>query len=64
MQINRQVLVSQLRVAGHDASASCVEQQLPEQVDTDRDRDALSRCGVDVDAVRAQLAGGGATSNP
>lgn len=58
MQISREQLVQVLRTQGENDTADKVEADLPEQIDTDRDGDALAAAGLDQTQLMATLAGG------
>ena len=58
MQISREQLVQVLRTEGDNDTADRVEAGLPEQIDTDRDGDALAAAGLDRTQLMAKLAGG------
>ncbi|MCZ2821550.1 hypothetical protein O2V63_14490 [Modestobacter sp. VKM Ac-2977] len=58
MQISREQLVQVLRTEGDNDTADKVEGDLPEQIDTDRDGDALTAAGLDRTQLMAKLAGG------
>ncbi|GAA4730139.1 MULTISPECIES: hypothetical protein [Modestobacter] len=58
MQISREQLVQVLRTEGDNDTADKVEGDLPEQIDTDRDGDALAAAGLDRTQLMAKLAGG------
>ena len=58
MQISREQLVQVLRTEGDNDTADRVEADLPEQIDTDRDGDALTAAGLDRTQLMAKLAGG------
>ncbi|WP_222194736.1 hypothetical protein [Modestobacter italicus] len=58
MQISREQLVQVLRTEGDNDTADRVEADLPEQIDTDRDGDALAAAGLDRTQLMAKLAGG------
>ena len=47
MQIERSLLEDVLRQRGSERTAEAVEQQLPEHIDTDRDRQLIKECGID-----------------
>ncbi|KGH47039.1 hypothetical protein IN07_09185 [Modestobacter caceresii] len=66
MQISREQLVQVLRTEGDNDTADKVEGDLPEQIDTDRDGDALAAAGLDRTQLMAKLAGGafGGTLSP
>jgi hypothetical protein len=53
-------LVQLLHSEGDNATATKVEAaDLPDEIDTDRDADALAAAGLDRDRLMAKLAGGG-----
>lgn len=58
MQVSREQLVQVLRTQGENDTADKVEADLPEQIDTDRDGDALAAAGLDRTQLMATLAGG------
>ena len=58
MHIDRAKLVQLLHTEGDNDRAEKVESQLPEQIDTDRDGDALETIGLDRTQLMAKLAGG------
>ena len=58
MHIERDELVQLLRTEGDNERAEAVAAQLPEQIDTDRDADALTAVGLDRTQLMAKLAGG------
>ncbi len=58
MQISRDELVRVLRTEGDNDTADKA-QGLPEQVDTDRDGDALAGIGLDRTQLMAKLAAAG-----
>ncbi|WP_369135850.1 hypothetical protein [Modestobacter sp. I12A-02662] len=66
MQLNRDELVRVLRTEGDNDTAEAVAAQLPEQIDTDRDGDALTAVGLGRTQLMAKLAGGslGTTLSP
>ena len=66
MHIDRAKLVQLLHTEGDNEQAEKVAAQLPEQIDTDRDADALAAAGLDRDRLMAKLAGGslGTTLSP
>ncbi len=66
MQLSRDELVRVLRTEGDNGTADAVAAQLPEQIDTDRDGDALTAVGLDRTQLMAKLAGGsfGTTLSP
>ena len=59
MNLDRQELVRMLRTQGDNDTADKVEAELPDDIDTDRDGDALERIGLDRTQLMAKLAGGG-----
>jgi hypothetical protein len=66
VQIERAKLVELLHTEGDNDMAEKVAAQLPEQIDTDRDGDALAAVGLDRTQLMAKLAGGsfGSTLTP
>ena len=66
MHIERAQLVQLLHTEGDNATADRVAAELPEQMDTDRDGDALAAVGLDRAQLMAKLAGGsfGSTLTP
>ena len=66
MHIERAQLVQLLHTEGDNATADRVAAELPEQIDTDRDGDALAAVGLDRTQLMAKLAGGsfGSTLTP
>jgi hypothetical protein len=59
VKLDKQELLKLLRTQGDNDTADRVEQQLPDEIDTDRDGDALASVGLDETQLRAKLAGGG-----
>ena len=59
MNVEKQDLVQMLRAQGDHDTADRVDAGLPDQVDTDRDADALASVGLDRDELMAKLAAGG-----
>ena len=59
MKLDKQELVRLLRTEGDNDTADRVESQLPGEIDTDRDGDALDAVGLDRTQLMAKLAGGG-----
>jgi hypothetical protein len=59
VNLDKQELVRMLRTQGDNDTADKVESQLPDQIDTDRDGDALDGLGLDRTQLMAKLAGGG-----
>ena len=66
MQLSGDELVRVLHTEGDNETADAVAAQLPEQIDTDRDGDALTAGGLDRTQLMAKLAGGsfGTTLSP
>jgi hypothetical protein len=59
VNLDKQELVRMLRTQGDNDTADKVESQLPDQIDTDRDGNALDGLGLDRTQLMAKLAGGG-----
>jgi hypothetical protein len=59
VKLDRQELVRVLRTEGDNDTADKVESSLPEEIDTDRDGDALDGVGLDRTQLMAKLAAGG-----
>jgi hypothetical protein len=59
VEISRTELVRVLRTEGDNDTADKVESGLPDQIDTERDGDALTAAGLDRTQLMAKLAGGG-----
>ena len=59
MKLDKQELVRVLRTQGDNDTADRVESRLPDEIDTDRDGDALDAVGLDGTQLMAKLAGGG-----
>ncbi len=59
MKLDKQELVRMLRTEGDNDTADKVESDLPDEIDTDRDGDALDSIGLDRTQLMAKLAGGG-----
>ncbi|SFK43403.1 hypothetical protein [Geodermatophilus ruber] len=59
MKLNKQELLKVLRTEGDNDTADRVAAQLPDEIDTDRDGDALAAVGLDRTQLMARLAGGG-----
>jgi hypothetical protein len=59
VKLDRSELARLLHTQGENDLAEKVEQQLPEEVDTDRDGDQLDALGLDRTQLMAKLAGGG-----
>ena len=66
MKLDKQELVRMLRTEGDNDTADKVAAELPDQIDTDRDGDALAAAGLDRTQLMAKLAGGsfGSTLSP
>ncbi|TQN40841.1 hypothetical protein FHU33_0192 [Blastococcus colisei] len=59
MKLDKQELLRMLRTQGDNDTADEAERKLPDEVDTDRDGDALDALGLDRTQLMAKLAGGG-----
>ena len=59
MKIDKQELVRVLHTEGDNDTADKVAERLPDQIDTERDGDALRAVGLDDTQLMAKLAGGG-----
>jgi len=59
VKLDKQELVRVLRTEGDNDTADRAEQRLPDEIDTDRDGDALDSIGLDRTKLLAKLAGGG-----
>jgi hypothetical protein len=59
VKLDRQELVRVLRTEGDNDTADRAEQELPDEIDTDRDGSALDAIGLDRTQLLAKLAGGG-----
>ena len=59
VKLDKQELVRVLRTEGDNDTADKVEAGLPDEIDTDRDADALESAGLDRTQLMAKLAGGG-----
>lgn len=55
MQIDKDVIVNFLRSRGQQPEAEQADQELPGEVDTERDGNLLSRFGIDVNELIAKL---------
>ena len=66
MKLAKQELVRMLRTEGDNDTADRVEAGLPDEIDTDRDGDALDTAGLDRTQLMNKLAGGsfGTTLSP
>lgn len=58
MQIDKDQIISLLRGRGDDAKADQAEQELPGQVDTEKDSDLLAKLGIDPSDLLGGLGGG------
>ena len=58
MKLDKQELVRLLRTQGDNDTADRAERELQDEVDTDRDGDALDGLGLDRTQLMAKLAGG------
>ena len=59
MQIDKDTVLNLLREQGKTDEAQQAEQELPDEVDTERDRGLLERFGVDPQDLVGRLGGGG-----
>ena len=59
MRIDKQELVRVLHTEGDNATAERVASSLPDQIDTERDGEALAKVGLDTTQLMAKLAAGG-----
>ncbi len=59
MELDKQELVRVLRTQGDNDTADKAEQSLPDEIDTDRDGEALDAIGLDRTQLMAKLAAGG-----
>jgi hypothetical protein len=59
VKIDKEELVRVLRTEGDNDTADRVAERLPDQIDTERDGEALSGVGLDQTQLMAKLAGGG-----
>ena len=62
MKIGRDQLAQVLQAQG-DTDAQSKLSSLPEEIDLDRDADALAGIGLDKDTLRTKLAAGGVGGN-
>ena len=58
MEIDKDTILDFLKEQGKDQEAADAQQELPDQVDTDRDAGLLERFGVDVSALIQRFTGG------
>ncbi len=59
MNIDKNQVMELLRSQGDDAKAQQADQELPDQVDPDRDAGLLSKFGIDPMDLVKKLGGGG-----
>jgi hypothetical protein len=59
MQVDKSAIVRMLLEDGQQDKASQAEQQLPDQVDTDKNADILQRIGIDQREIVEKLLGRG-----
>ena len=59
MQLDKNMILDLLRERGQGDQASQAEQQLPDQVDTDRDAGLLQKFGLDPQELLQRFMGGG-----
>ena len=59
MNIDKNQILELLRSQGDDSKAQQADQELPDQVDTDRDAGLLSKFGIDPMDLVKKLGGGG-----
>jgi hypothetical protein len=59
VQIDKNTILDLLRERGQQDQAGQAEQELPEQVDTDRDAGLLQRFGLDPQELLQRFMGGG-----
>jgi hypothetical protein len=59
LQIDKNMILDLLRERGQPDQASQAEQELPDQVDTDRDAGLLQRFGLDPQELLQRFMGGG-----
>jgi hypothetical protein len=58
MQFDKSQIIDMLKSEGDDAKAAQAESELPDQVDTDRDADLLSKIGIDPQELISKIGGG------
>jgi hypothetical protein len=58
MQIDKDQIIAFLQQRGEHATADQAQQELPDQVDTDKDGDLLSKLGIDPSELLGGLSGG------
>jgi predicted PhzF superfamily epimerase YddE/YHI9 len=59
VQIDKQAVLDLLREKGQQDQASQAEQQLPDQVDTDKNADLLQRLGINPQEILEKFMGRG-----
>ncbi len=59
MEIDKNTVLSLLREQGRDDQVGQAEQELPDQVDTDRDAGLLEKFGLSPQDLLSRFAGGG-----
>jgi hypothetical protein len=59
VQIDKSTILGLLRERGQQDQADQADQELPDQVDTDRDAGLLQRFGVDPQELLQRFTGGG-----
>jgi hypothetical protein len=59
MQLDKNMILDLLRERGQQDQAAQAEQQLPDQVDTDKDAGLLQRFGLDPQDLISKFTGGG-----
>jgi hypothetical protein len=59
VRIEKEELVRVLRTEGDNDTADRVVEKLPDEIDTERDGEALAAIGLDDTQLMAKLAGGG-----
>jgi hypothetical protein len=59
VKLDKQELLKLLRTQGDNDTADKAERELPDEIDTDRDGDALDALGLDRTQLMGKLAGGG-----
>jgi hypothetical protein len=64
VQIDKNTILGLLRERGQQDQANQAEQELPDQVDTDRDAGLLQRFGLDPQELLQRFMGGGGIPTP
>ena len=59
MQLDKNMILDLLRERGQQDQAAQAEQQLPDQVDTDKDAGLLQKFGLDPQDLISKFTGGG-----